>query len=278
MAIATVKIPKKFGDICSLIRDGHSDGIEKLHTYSGLEHQKMAVLAEVAYFDGEFDKALSIDIELCPFWQEWHYSNIREEHTAAMAFVARALGKQDEIISLFEEQIALLDSNSEMPTHIKNAYKKNYENRIEYMKSGIVPNFSERETYKPLESPLPLEEIRESVMKENKKLNIDSDDGIFMMFKQVCTKGSLDDRLALYEKIADNNLSTMWHINALAGYNHLGDTEKAFEVVLRMAKQRLWFAAAATQVRPMEFFTHPAIYQFLGDASRLRKIVVAFQD
>jgi hypothetical protein len=238
----------------------------------------MAVLAEVAYFEGDFDKALSINKELCPFWQEWHYSNIRIEHTAAMAFVARTLGRQDEIISFFNEQIEMANSDSEMPTHIKNGYKKNYENRIEYMKTGIVPHFTEKETYTPLKHPLSLEAIRDSVIKENKTLDIDSDKVKMAIFNKICMDGTLDDRLDFYEDIAESNITTMWHIYALVGYNHLGESEKAFKVVLRMAKQRLWFVAAVTQVRPMEFFTHPAIYPFLNDTDRLRKIVATFQD
>ena len=118
----TVKIPKKFADICALIRDGQDDGIEKLNVFPGLEHQKTAVLAELAYFDGEFEKALAYDMELCPFWDEWHYSNIRTEHTAAMAFAAKLLGRSDEVTGFFKEQISLVENNAERPAHIKNGY------------------------------------------------------------------------------------------------------------------------------------------------------------
>jgi len=109
-------------------------------------------------------------------------------------------------------------------------------------------------------------------------LDIDSDKAKMAIFNKICKYGTIDDRLYFYEGIAENNIATMWHINALVGYNHLGDTDKAFEVVLRMAKQRLWFVAAVTQVRPMEFFTHPAIYPYLSDTDKLKKIVEAFQD
>jgi len=91
-------------------------------------------------------------------------------------------------------------------------------------------------------------------------------------------KGRLEDRLRIYEEIADKNLTDMWHLEAIVGYNYLNDTQKAFGAVLRMAKARFWFAAAATQVRPMEFFTHPAIFPYLFVKDKLREIVAAFQN
>ena len=229
-----VKIPKKFADICALIRDGQADGIEKLNAYQGLERQKAAVLAEVAYFEGDWENALSLDMGLCAFWDEWHYCNISVEHTAAMAFAARLLSREDEVVRFFKEQIAFVESNPDMPAHIRNSYKVIYEHRIEYIKSGIMPYATEDETY-----------------------------------------GKIEDSLAQYELVKDDNLSTMWHIKALSGYNYTGDTKKAFEVVLRMARQRLWFVAAVTQVRPMEFFTHPSIYGFLSDKGNLERITQA---
>jgi len=117
-----VEIPKEFAIICELIRDGKNEGIEKLNVYENLERQKKAVLAEIAYFNGDFDYGISAGVELCPFWHERHYSNIRQEHTAAMAFSAKLVKREDEIISLFKEQIAICDSNSKMPAHIKSCF------------------------------------------------------------------------------------------------------------------------------------------------------------
>jgi hypothetical protein len=272
MAIETVKIPKKFADICALIRDGQPDGIEKLNAYQGLEHQKTAVLAEVAYFDGEFERAIQLDKEICPYWNEWHYSNVREEHVAAMSFVAKLLGREKEIIDFFEEQIALLEA-FDVPEHIKNAQKRYYEIEAEYLQTGNLID----EVYQPVENPFPLEQLRDAVIKEDKKLDTDSKKGRFKLFSRSCSRGSLEDMLRLYEAIADDNLSTQWHIKALSAYHAQSNEEKALEVVLRMARQRLWVVAAATQVRLMEFFTHPAVFPFLKDKDRLDKIVSALR-
>ena len=270
MAVETVKIPKKFADICSLIRDGETaEGLDQLNAYPGLEHQKTAVLAEVAYFNGDFDTALAYGMEICPYWGEWYYSNVMGEHLAAMAFAALQLGRQEAMADFFARQSALVDREEDLPDHIRNARKAAYASKAEFLKTGIVPHFTDDETYKIRENPAGLNELREELKKEKKKLDPDSEEGIFALFKKCCSKGSPGDMLMLYEKIADTNLSTMWHINALAGYNYVNDREKAFGTVLRMARQRLWLVAAATQVRPMEFFTHPSVFPFLKDKDNL---------
>jgi hypothetical protein len=277
--MAEVKIPKKFADICALVRDGREGGIAALNAYPGLGHQREAVLAEAAYFSYDFETALDLDKGLCPFWDEWHYANIRTEHTAAMSFAARALGRQNEIVRFFTGQIALVASGDERPEHIKNAHITNYENRIAYIESGVMPFFSEKETYKPVEVPASLNEIREALIEEKarrkKGLDLASDSGQESLFLKAFDKGSIVDALAIYEKIADNIVSTYTHLNALSGYNHTGDRERAFDVVLRLARQRLWVVASATQVRPMEFFTHPSMHAFLSGKGNLEKITQA---
>lgn len=277
----TVKPPKKFRDICDLIRNGQTEeGLEKLATYNELEHQKWAVLAEVAYFDGDFETALDYDKQVCPFWDEWHYSNVRSEHLAAMAFAAGQLGKQAEYIAFFEEQAALVEAEEDIATHLKKAKAAAYQNKIEQLQTGIVPHFTQKETYQPPEAPLSLAEI-EAILearikaKKDKPKEHGSPEWKEALYHKSCTLASPQDMLALYDEVKDNNLSTMWHLYALSAYNYEGDSEKAREVVLRMAAQRLWYVAAPTQVRPIEFFTHPSIFAFLSKKEDLQAITKA---
>ena len=277
MASATVKIPKKFATICAGIRDGDAEAkaLDLPLAYDGLENQKSAVLAEVAYFNGDFEKALALDMKICPFWSEWHYSNIRTEHLSAMAFAARQLDRGEEMISFFEQQSLAAEKEEDLPAHIKNSYRTYYQAKIEYIKTGIT----EKETYKAPENPADTQTLTEEVIADKKKRkkesDINSNEVRLSLFSKCYNKGSLTDALALYEKIADNNLSTQWHIMALCGYTHMKNTEKAFEILLHMAKQRLWYVAANTQVRPMEFFTHPSIFTFLNDKTALEEITKA---
>ena len=138
MKIQEVKIPKDFVKICDLIRDVKEEGIKKLHQYKGLENQKNAILAEIAYFDGDFEKAINYSMKVCPFWGEWHYANIKEEQLAAMAFAAIQIGKQDDLIKFFNEQIIREQSKD---THY-------YKLLIEFLETG--EHFeAEEQQYKP---------------------------------------------------------------------------------------------------------------------------------
>lgn len=279
MAVQTIKIPKKFADICGLIRDGQEDGFEKLQAYKGLEHQKIAVMAQCAYFDGDFTQGLELDMELCPYWDEWHYGNIRSEHVAAMAFAARALEREDEVIRFFEGQIALSEADTDLPQHIKKSHVTCYQNHIAQIKTGLMPHFNEKETYRPPENPLSVKEIRAILeerikAKKDKPKDFGSTEGIYSLFLRCAREGVVTDALGLYEQIADLELphSIDWQITALACYNYIGDEAKGFDVVLRIARQRLWFVAAATQVRPMDFFRHPAILPYLSNKAKLERI------
>lgn len=275
MIIEPVKIPRKFANICGAIREGESGSLEKLAAYDGFDHQKSAVEAEILYFQGNFEQALQKDMSICPFWEEWYYANVREEHVAAMAFVARLLGKEDDVIRFFQEQWAAIEADPDVEDHIKTDYLSYYEIHLAYLRTGIVPHFTEEETYQPVDDPTSLQQLIDEVKKENKKIDIESEKGQLKLFAKCCTKSSVSDMLSLYETIAENNLSTMWHIHALSAYNYLQNKEKAFEVILRMAKQRLWLVASATQVRPMELFTHPSAHMFLSDPQYLKEIVKA---
>ena len=278
MAQTVIKIPKKFADICAAVRDGKSEGLERLNNYDGLENQRIAVLAEVAYFNGDFAQALDYDKQICGFWGEWHYANVRKEHVSAMAFAARLLGREEEVIRFFEQMVSAVESDSELPEHLKRSYCHCYQTETEYIKTGIVPRFTEQETYVPPEASTAMDAFLAELAAEKKPVAPESDAGQLRLFAKCYRKGVLDDALTIYEKIADNNLSTQWHIMALCGYNHLGNRDKAFDIVLRMAKQRLWLVASNTQVRPMEFFTHPAVFGFLSDKDRLADIVRAASD
>ncbi|MGI6153256.1 MAG: hypothetical protein ACOYJB_05385 [Christensenellaceae bacterium] len=273
MAIKTVKIPKKFSDICGQIRDGQPESTEALEAYEGLPHQKTAIYAEIAYFNGEFEKAVAYDMEICPFWGEWHYANIRQEHVAAMAFAAKVMGKENEIASFFAEQSALAEAEQDTPAHIKKAVIHYYKMMMEFIRTGIS---HKDETYRPAQNPETpatlAAQVQADYARRKKEINMQSADGILSLFGMCYKNGSPQDALELYEQIADGNLSTMHHIKALGIYNFLKDKDKALEVVLRMARQRLWCVASSTQVRPMEFFTHPAIHPFLKDKAVLAEI------
>jgi len=79
----------------------------------------------------------------------------------------------------------------------------------------------------------------------------------------------------LYEQIADDGLGFTEHLAALVGYQQAGRSDEAFAVVLRLARLRPWPNSPPTQVRPMEFFLHPALFSYLRDSDSIRAIAQA---
>ena len=128
------KLPKKFRDACTLILTDREAGVNALAVpaFDELTHQRDAVFAELAYFDGDFEKALGLDMSICPWWGEWHYSNIRTEHIAAMTFAAFRLGKEAGLITFFKEQIALEQTR----TYGYKGTARGYEQQIEKLTAG----------------------------------------------------------------------------------------------------------------------------------------------
>ncbi|MCL2654438.1 MAG: hypothetical protein FWD65_01890 [Coriobacteriia bacterium] len=132
--VVTKRLPKKFRDACDLVITDRESGVAALSApaFESFAHQRDAVFAELAYFDGDLGKALELDKTLCPYWGEWHYSNIRTEHCAAMTFAAFRLGKEAGLIEFFKEQIAFEQSR----TQVSQVVIRGYEIQIERLTTG----------------------------------------------------------------------------------------------------------------------------------------------
>jgi hypothetical protein len=131
--VAVKKLPKKFRDACTLILADREAGTNALSApvFDALARQRDAVFAELAYFDGDFEKALALDKALCPWWGEWHYGNVRTEHVAAMTFAAFRLGRETELAAFFKEQIERERARTDENDHILASAIRFYEAQIE---------------------------------------------------------------------------------------------------------------------------------------------------
>ena len=109
-----VKLPKNFRTACYDVMDDKEGSLEAIEKFSGkFPHQVAAVLAEADYFDGNVSDALDRDITVLPWFDEWHYSNVKDEHMAAMTTAAIVLNRQSELIDIFEKEKLRLQSESD---------------------------------------------------------------------------------------------------------------------------------------------------------------------
>ena len=132
-----VKLPKNFRTACYDVMDDKEGSLDAIEKFSGkFPHQVAAVLAEADYFDGNFSNALDRDITVLPWFDEWHYSNVKDEHMAAMTTVAIVLNRKSELIDIFEEE------------KIRFSFSGNENNLIKYNKIFFEDNIKNNKNKK----------------------------------------------------------------------------------------------------------------------------------
>ena len=255
-----VKLPKKFREVCYKIMYGNDEAIQLLESFVKYPHQIKAVKAEVAYFNGDWEKGLEYDMEILPYFNEWYYGNVGNEHRAAMVVAALKLGREKELTKRFNEASKLLkEDNDDRPQPIKNiSIMKSF------LKKKILPYSDVEDSYyRAPENPLSLDLIKEEFNALIKKKDVDTSYGRLRLFYLTYQKGFTKDAVKTFEEINDNEKAENAYVDAIKLYHSLGEKDKTIEIIEKLATSRLWHVASATQVRPMEFFNEPVIVEYL---------------
>lgn len=263
-----INVSKKFRDVCYEIMDGSYESIEKLDAFPEYPHQAAAVKAAVAFFDRDYDRAIELVESIMPYWDEWYYANASKEYMSAMAFAARETGREEKARKILKaEQERLLAADREKCEAGRHQRYNYCRIMLEYLDTGLMPKSKEE-----LEYAVPADaKSKEELISSMKGKAVTAADKT-KLYNVLCMKGLPEDAVGVYEEIKDERLSEMNHENAVIRYLYLGEDEKALEAVERLATARLWAVAAPTQVRPMNFFTHPMMHRFLKDESSLERI------
>ena len=263
-----VQLSKDFCNVCYEIMNGSYEAVSKLNAFSDYPHQIAAVNAAVAFFDMDYETAITLTAEIMPYWDEWHYANVGNEYMAAMAFAAREIGRVDFVRSIIDKEQERLLSLEKDKCESGKHQRYNYCGLIkDYLDTGRLPKTAEECEY---HVPAAVKSVPE-IIKEKKLKNKTLADKM-KLYNLVCAKGTPEDAIGIYEEINSENLSEMQHENAIIRYLYLGQEEKALQSIERLATARLWSVAAPTQVRPMNFFTHPMMHVFLKNKDNLERI------
>ena len=265
-----VKLPKKFREVCYAIADGKNELLETLESYTKYPHQITAVKAEIAYFNMDYENALMFDLELLPFFDEWYYSNVADEHMAAMTFAAIKLHREQQIIDAFtKEQERIMSEGGNQQRS-----RSNYCDLMKtYLQTGTLPYADKKELhYQDPMNGKTITELSQELKDSDKKLDFDSVKGKSRLYNACCTRGFAKDAIEVYEQIQNEQLGEVPHETAIIRYLYLGEKEEARRTTERLATARLWAVAAPTQVRPMRFFQLPYIHDFLADQQILKRI------
>lgn len=266
--MVTIKLPKKFREVCYAIMDGHNEALETLESFSKYPHQITAVKAEIAYYNMDYENALKYDLDILPFFDEWYYSNVADEHMAAMSFAAIKLHRETQVIEAFtQEQERIRSEDGRL------SQSKYCEIMKSYLQKGMLPfSDSDKMHYHDPADGKTIEELRRELKTIIKKIDFNSVDGQTKLFHSCCRSGSAKDAIKIYEQISNEHPSELVYENAIVRYLYLGEKEKAIQTMERMATARLWAVASPTQVRPMRFFKLPFMHDFLDDEEVLKRI------
>ena len=263
-----VKLPKKFREVCYAITDGKNELLETLESFTKYPHQITAVKAEIAYFNMDYENALKFDFEILPFFDEWYYSNVADEHMAAMSFAAIKLHREQQVMDAFtEEQERVLSEGGDQQ-------RSNYCDLMKtYLQKGMLPYADKKEVhYQEPTDGRTITELSQELINSDKNIDLDSVKGKSRLYNACCTRGFAKEAIEIYEQIQDEKLGELYYENAIIRYLYLGEKESAIRTVERLATTRLWAVAAPTQVRPMRFFQLPYIHDFLADEQILNRI------
>lgn len=264
-----IRLPKKFRDICTDIRNGNENAIVSLETMSKYPNQITAVKAEIAYFNQDYQTALNLDLELLPSFDEWHYSNVANEHLAATAVAALRLHREQEVTDALQSERRRTLDNPEA-----NKQRAVYcEKMVGYIEKRVLP-FSDWDdfTYQEPSEPKSLGELWANVMAIDKKSQTDSPQALSRFFYQCYTYGSAEDALSVFNRMPAEIRSAGVYEQAILLALHIGDTSLAVRLMEELAASRLWFAASPTQVRPMRFYTNPVLCKSIVQGETMQRI------
>ena len=198
-----VKLPKKFREICYRVMDGHDGALAELETFVKYPHQVTAIKAEVAYFNGDWEKGLEYDMEILPYLNEWYYAIVGNEHRAAMVVSALKIGREKELSKSLTETLKIYrEEYDNRPHSIKNIL-----NMKLFLKNKILPYSNSEDSYYHIpESPIDLAKIKDKLKTLIKKKDINTSYGRLRLFYLTYQEGYPEDAIKTFEEINDGEM------------------------------------------------------------------------
>jgi hypothetical protein len=268
--MTVVKLPRKLQDILEIICQGEIErGLVQLKKFDGFEPQKAAALAEIAYFQHNFENAMEYDELALMHNHEWYSSNILHEHLFAYTWAAISSGDKIRAKNFFKkflkhEKDRSMPQDEEEEKEIWDDKKKLFLEDLNFMLKEHGRRLDNKSLHEDMYEPsyvVKKELIKpgnffiELLNKHRPKVSEDSKEAadymLHFMYKYTNTK----DFLVLYKKYAEDLFTTTHHINAAKIYVSTKQLEEARQAMRRMTLHG-WIPIEHTQVAPMELFSH----------------------
>lgn len=242
------KFPKKLKDALALVRQGKLvEGKKALDEIEGFEAKKAIALAEVAYFQHDWAKGLELSHIYMTKQDEWHYSNIFDEHIELVLLATYKLNVWEDTKKFLESLLKIHSQNKQMIFQIN---KKLLEIKNKAKTIGEFEN-SKPEIRTKGKS---LEEIEKQQKEIKPKLNnkpIEKADYILYFLHYY---GNTADFIKVYDGLGKDaeKLNYENQKRAAVDYMAAGNIKKVQEVLLNCAKT--WWPVEQMQVEPVDLF------------------------
>ena len=203
-----VKLPKKVRMVCYEIMDGREEALDTLESFADkYPHQITAVKAEVAYFNLDYEKSLTLDLTILPWLEEWYYSNVSDEHMIAMTVAAIRLHREQELMEALTKEQARIRAENGLPQRDRFC-----DILMDYLKRGVMP-FADNDKNYPYHEPEEAqtkEQLWAKLVEQNKKLSPDDPDARRKLYNHCCMFGTARDAVDLFEEIQSVPMACPW--------------------------------------------------------------------
>jgi len=265
---AVVSIPKKLRDVFELLCKGKiKEGIEQLKAIPGFEAHKAIALAEIAYFQHDFESAMDYDEQALPHHEEWYAGNIVNEHFFAYvraAIALKCIDRAKRVLTAFLKR----EQDTKVPANDMDRHKFHVE-RYQYIIGQHLLKLKGRENLEIYNSPYQvisngdsMDKFIAQLKKYRPKFLSDSIDGAMYMLNFIYKTGNTTDYVKIYEKFSDKIDDESLHIKASKVYLALKHPEKAKEAI-RTLTSKAWFPIEHPQITPMKLWAEDDLQKIM---------------
>jgi len=255
-----VKIPKKLRDVSETLRSGQIEsGLEQLEQLTGFEPQKAIIRAEIGYFRGDCETAMTNDENGLPYDGQWYSGNVLSEHFFAYSNTALISGNVSRAQAFYKGFLSGKEK-SNLPEHSIKMYRHQVKNHLDKLK-GEKNLAIDKKQLRVVKHGKQADEFAAQLKAYRPKLTFDSREGAEYLLHFTFEEGTTDESLPYYEKFADQIASGDHHIHAGRLYQLIGQTEKAKAAIMRFVKN--WHPVEYIQIAPMILFSYEDLQPLL---------------
>jgi len=257
------KLPKKLRVFFDEIRSGVVENcITNLDSIEGFDAQKGIVLAEIFYYQSDYNSAMDYDERSLLHNDKWYAGNILTEHFYAYTYAAIESDQVERAIKFYNFFLEVKEQ-LDLPEHSLSQYRYLVEQHI--LKLQGCKNLQIDQP--PINFKTEGKEKREfedQLRKYRPKLDPDSIEGIEYILHFMITDCAYSDVFEYYEEYADKIRIEDIHLDLSRLYIVSGQVELAQKTLIRYA-EKSWWPIEHLQVLPMRVFEYTELLPILTD-------------